>query len=108
MSDSVKNIFKHIPDDMKEELTEVLLETKAVKIERIVSRGHSSPPGYWYDQESNEYVMLLQGSAGLLFEGQDDITIIGPGDSVNIPAHVRHRVEWTDQTEDTIWIAVYY
>jgi len=108
MIDSVKNIFQHIPADFKEELIEALLETKAVKIERIVSRGHSSPPGYWYDQDRNEYVILLKGSAGVLFEGKDDITVLGPGDYMNIPAHMRHRVEWTEPSEDTIWLAVYY
>jgi len=102
------NIFQDIPKDLKEELIDVLAETRGVRIERIVSRGHSSPPGFWYDQERDEYVILLKGSAGILFEGKDDVTVMGPGDHMNIPAHSRHRVEWTDAEEETVWIAVFY
>ena len=102
------NIFQDIPKDLKEELIDVLAETRGVRIERIVSRGHSSPPGFWYDQERDEYVILLKGSAGILFEGKDDVTVMGPGDHMNIPAHSRHRVEWTDTEEETVWIAVFY
>jgi len=108
MNDSVNNIFQDIPEKLKEELIEVLIETKGIRIERIVSMRHASPPGYWYDQDKDEYVILLKGSAGILFEGKDDVTVMGPGDHVNIPAHVRHRVEWTDASEETVWLAVFY
>lgn len=108
MNDSANNIFKQIPNILKDELTEVILAQKAIKIERIVSKGHSSPPGFWYDQDMDEFVILLKGSAGLLFEGKDDTTVMGPGDYLNIPAHARHRIEWTDPSEETVWMAVYY
>jgi len=108
MNDSANNIFKQIPNILKDELTEIILAQKTIKIERIVSKGHSSTPGFWYNQDMDEFVILLKGSAGLLFEGKDDITVMGPGDYVNIPAHVRHRVEWTDPSEETVWMAVYY
>jgi len=108
MNCSVKNIFKQIPDSLKEELIEVILEQRSVRIERIVSRAHCSPPGFWYDQDQDEFVILLKGSAGLLFDGKDDILVMMPGDYVNIPAHTRHRVEWTDPSEETVWMAVYY
>jgi cupin 2 domain-containing protein len=104
----VKNIFKRIPSNMKEEFIEALMEAKDVKIERIVSKGHASPPGHWYNQDRDEYVILLKGSAGILFEGKDDEIILGRGDYLNIPAHVKHRVAWTDTKEETVWLAVYY
>jgi cupin 2 domain-containing protein len=93
---------------MTEELVEIISETDSIKIERIVSRAHSSPLGFWYDQEKNEYVILLKGMAGLAFENRDDIIVMRPGDYLDIPAHVRHRVEWTDPEEDTIWLTIFY
>jgi cupin 2 domain-containing protein len=108
MNNKLKNIFQQIPAELKDELVEVLLQTRDISIERIVSRGQASPPGFWYDQDRNEYVILIRGSAGLLFDGKDEINIMSPGDCVNIPAHVRHRVEWTDPSQDTVWLAVFY
>jgi cupin 2 domain-containing protein len=93
-----------VPDELKE----VLLDRDSVRIERIVSRGHSSQPGFWYDQTDNEWVVLLSGRARLLFEGEPDPISLGPGDYLDIPAHTRHRVEWTDPDQDTVWLAVFY
>ena len=103
-----KNIFENIPAIIPEELIEAVSETEDIRIERIISKGHSSDSGFWYDLERNEYVLLLRGSAGLLFEGEKAILVMQPGDYVDIPAHVKHRVEWTDPEQDTIWLAVYY
>jgi cupin 2 domain-containing protein len=108
MNNSDNNIFNRIPAELKDELIEVLLDAKGIIIERIVSRGHASPQDFWYDQDRDEYVILIKGSALLLFEGKDKVTAMNPGDSVNIPAHVRHRVEWTDPSQDTVWLAVFY
>jgi cupin 2 domain-containing protein len=108
MDHQANNIFQKTPKDLHEELIEVLLETKAVRIERIVSKGHASPPGFWYDQDRDEFVILLDGSAGLLFEEKEELIVMKPGDHVNIPAHARHRVEWTDPSEETVWMAVFY
>jgi len=108
MNKDSDNIFNPIPRGIDEESIEVLLEAKNVRIERIVSKGHASPPGFWYDQDKDEFVVLLKGSAGLMFEDKDEITALRPGDYINIQAHVRHRVEWTDPHEDTVWMAVYY
>ncbi len=103
------NIFSNIPDTLPEELFEdVAPEATGVRIERIVSQAHASPPGFWYDQEKSEWVMVLAGSAGLSFEGSDDVMVLKPGDYVNIPARTRHRVEWTDPHEKTVWLAVHY
>jgi len=83
-----------------------LLKSENVRIERIVSHGHSSPEGFWYDQDQHEWVMVLTGQAKLRIEG--DLLEMQPGDFVNIPAHVKHRVEWTTPDEPTVWLAVHY
>jgi cupin 2 domain-containing protein len=90
----------------EDELFTTLLEAGNVRVERIVSRGHASPEDFWYDQPQHEWVLVLQGAARLRFE---DRTIdLKPGDFVNIPAHHKHRVEWTTLDEPTIWLAVHY
>ena len=85
----------------------LLLETLNVRIARIVSHAHASPPGYWYDQEDAEWVMVVSGAAGLLIEGEAEARRLGPGDYILIPAHVRHRVEWTAPGQPTVWLAVH-
>lgn len=84
------------------------LEHGSLRIERIVSTGQASPPGFWYDQEEHEWVLLLAGRAGLRFEDEDEERELVPGDPVLIPAHARHRVEWTADDEPTIWLAIFY
>jgi cupin 2 domain-containing protein len=101
------NLFAEIPADLPEELIQTLLSTSNVRIERIVSLGHASPEGFWYDQETHEWVLLVKGAARLMFEGKEPIDL-RPGSFVNIPAHQRHRVEWTDPTQPTIWLAIHY
>ena len=108
MNDNDNNMFENIPDGLKDELIEILMEDEKVRIERIVSKGHASPPGFWYDQDRDEFVILLDGSAGLLFEEEEELIVMKPGDYVNIPAHARHRVEWTDASKETVWMAVFY
>jgi cupin 2 domain-containing protein len=103
-----KNLFAELPQDRIDEQTTTLLATDAVTIERIVSHGQASPPGFWYDQDLAEWVILLTGSARLLFEGETAARTLRPGDYVHIPAHTRHRVEWTDPIHDTIWLAVHH
>jgi cupin 2 domain-containing protein len=104
----LKSIFADIPTTLPDELVEVLAATSTVRIERIVSLGHASPEGFWYDQEADEWVLLLRGGARLRFEGDDHSVAMKPGDCLQIPAHRRHRVEWTDPGEPTIWLAVHY
>jgi cupin 2 domain-containing protein len=102
------SIYEGIPADLPEELFETLCAAGNVRIERIVSRGHASPPGFWYDQKENEFVLVVKGSAGLMFEDTGKTAVLKAGDYVNIPAGVRHRVAWTDPDGDTVWLAVFY
>ena len=104
----VTSLFQEIPDEIPDELFERLVETSRLRMERIVSAGHASAEGFWYDQERSEWVVVLRGSAGLRFEGSDEVLVMKPGDWINIPAHKKHRVEWTDPDEKTIWLAVHY
>ncbi|HSR87676.1 MAG TPA: cupin domain-containing protein, partial [Pontiella sp.] len=99
-----------IPNDLPEELATVLAESKGAKIARIVSAGHASPKGFWYDQKENEWVLLVSGSAVMSIERESGVEQVElkPGDYLLLPAHQRHRVESTSQTEKTIWLAVYY
>ena len=103
-----KNIFSDIPGELPDELIEVLTEYKEVSIERIVSRGHASPHDFWYDQEKNEFVLLVSGEAKLRFEDSGECVRMKRGDYCFIPAYKRHRVEWTSPYEDTVWLAVHF
>jgi cupin 2 domain-containing protein len=101
------NLFENIPGTLPEELIEILHQSGAARIERIVSRQHASPPDFWYDQNQDEWVLLLAGSAGLKIEGEMQTISMMPGDALFLPAHKKHRVEWTDATCDTIWLAIH-
>jgi cupin 2 domain-containing protein len=103
----VKNIFSSIPERIQEEIFENLLVADNIRIERILSKGQSSPALRWYDQAEHEWVMVLEGRGIVLFEDGRKITL-GKGDSLHIPAHVRHRITWTDPDRVTIWLAVFY
>ena len=100
------NVFGDLTAATPGELVEILAENRHVRIERIVSHGHASPEGYWYDQDQNEWVIVLKGAARLGFEHQS--VEMQPGSSIEIPAHTRHRVEWTAPDEPTIWLAVHF
>ena len=105
---AVSSLLHDIPVDLPLELCEALLVAGEVRIERIVSRGHASPPGFWYDQTDHEWVLLVAGAARLRFDGDEHEIELKPGDYLNIPAQRRHRVEWTDSTQPTIWLAIRY
>lgn len=103
----LSNLFAEIPAELPEELFQTLLSTPGLRIERIVSLGQASPEGSWYDQESHEWVLLMQGAARIRFEGEEPIDLL-PGAFINIPSHKRHRVEGTDPSQPTIWLAIHY
>jgi cupin 2 domain-containing protein len=104
---AVKSLFAGIPREMPGEFFEELLRTETFRVERIVSRGQASPPGFWYDQETGEWVLLVSGSATLRFEDGRMIDL-APGDHILIPPRLRHRVERTDPERETVWLALHY
>jgi cupin 2 domain-containing protein len=101
------SLFADVPALRDIEETAVLAELHGARVERIVSTGQASPPGFWYDQGWTEWVVLLAGSAALLIEGEAAPRVLAPGDYVELPPHIRHRVEWTDADEPTVWLAVH-
>lgn len=102
------SVFNGIPTEIRDELFTTLHEVQGVRIERIVSEGHRSPEGFWYDQAEHEWVIVLQGKAAVQFEGDAEPVELGPGSYLNIAAHKWHRVSWTSAAEKTVWLAVHY
>ena len=103
----LKNIFNDIPRHMPEELMETLAEGENIRIERIISRGHTTPENKWYDQEESEFVLLLKGKAKIMFEKEGEISM-QKGDWLVIPAHSRHRVTYTSTEEEAIWLTAFF
>jgi cupin 2 domain-containing protein len=101
------NMLSAIPPPGADEAIETLLQGDGIRVERIVSHGHASPPGFWYDQNEAEWVVVMGGRARLTIEGEAGDRELGPGDSVFLPAHCRHRVVWTAPGEPTVWLAVF-
>ena len=94
--------------DSTGEVFEELLLGGPFTLQRIVSTGQATPPGQWYDQPTDEWVVLLSGTARLRFADEEMPVEMRPGDYLNIPAHRTHRVEWTDETQPTVWLALHY
>jgi cupin 2 domain-containing protein len=106
----VRNIFHRVSSAAGpggESIEEILVRPR-LKIERIISHDHASPPGFWYEQPWNEWVIVLSGSAKLRFEDETEARPMAAGDYVFIPAEKRHRVDWTSETEPTVWLAVHF
>lgn len=102
------NLFADLPTKLDDELFTELINDGTIRIERIVSTGHCSPEVFWYDQHDHEWVVVLKGQAKLIFEGDAEPMLLQPGDYVLIPAHRKHRVEWTTPDEPTVWLAVFF
>ena len=102
------NVFAGLPAHLPQEVVENLLQTGSFRLERIISTGQATPAGQWYDQDAPEWVILLSGGAGLRFESEAQVRTLAPGDYVLIPAHCRHRVEWTDPDRATVWLALHF
>jgi len=102
------NLLRDLPDAGAGEVSETILAAPGLRIERLVSQGQASPPGFWYDQPEAEWVLLLAGAARLRFADEDEDRALGPGDWVHIAAHRRHRVAWTDPEHPTVWLAVFH
>ena len=102
------DLYQNIPRELPQEMMECLAQGANIRIERIVSKGHRSEPGFWYDQPENEWVLLVKGEAQLRFEEGDRLLHLTEGMYINIPAHDKHRVEWTSENIETVWLAVFY
>jgi cupin 2 domain-containing protein len=102
------NLLRDLPDARAGEVTDTLLAAPGLRIERIVSHGQTSPPDFWYDQPQAEWVLLVQGAARLRFADEPHEWVLVPGDWLHIRAHRRHRVEWTDPSQPTVWLAVFH
>ena len=102
------NLLAPLPDTAAGEAVDALLIRPGVRVERIVSRGQASPPGFWYDQDEGEWVLLLAGAAAVRFADEAAPRRLAPGDCIDIAPHRRHRVEWTDPAAPTVWLAVFY
>lgn len=102
------NLFREIPDRLDDEQFIEILSSGTVRVERIVSTGQSSAPGHWYDQDWNEWVLVLRGAAVLEYTDTPEPHRLDAGDHVTIPAHRKHRVAWTDPDGPTVWLAVHY
>lgn len=103
----MNNIFDDIPANLHKEVIESLVDGKNVRIERIISKGHTSPDTGWYDQDRNEWVVVLKGAAVLSFSDKSSVSLKA-GDHIKIPAHEKHKVTWTDPDTETIWLAIHY
>ena len=108
MSIIKNNFLIHNFQDTSEEIIEQLFNGNNFFVERIISNGQTSPDNFWYDQENNEWVIVIQGTAKIEFKNPDEILDLKPGDFVLIPAHKKHRVKETSKEQETIWLAVHY
>ncbi|HXE39132.1 MAG TPA: cupin domain-containing protein [Azonexus sp.] len=104
----LNHLFDALPAQSAPEQFTELLARPGLRIERIVSSGQASPPGFWYDQPDGEWVLVLQGEASLRFADEDAPRPLQAGDFIDIAAHRRHRVEWTTPEQQTIWLAIHY
>ena len=103
----MSNIFDDIPANLHKEVIESLVDSENVRVERIISKGHASPETGWYDQDRNEWVVVLKGAAVLSFSDKSTVSLKA-GDHINIAAHEKHKVTWTDPDTETIWLAIHY
>ena len=104
---STGNLLAEIPAALTEEQFQTLFAGQGFVLKRIVSTGQATPPGQWYDQDEDEWVVLLSGGAGLLIEGEATPRILCPGDWLLLPSHCRHRVEWTAAGAPSVWLALH-
>jgi cupin 2 domain-containing protein len=103
------NLQQGLPEEtLPDEIFDILAERGEFRIERIISTGQIMRPGSWYDQVTDEFVLLVSGAARIKIEGETKERELGPGDWMLLPAHCRHRVTWTQDTPPTIWMAVHF
>lgn len=101
------NLLTDIPECIADEIIQDIVNTKTCRIERVISNGHTTPKGQWYDQANNEWVLIVKGAGKLEFEVGEEV-LLREGDHIVIPAHKKHRVSWTDPDKETVWLAVFF
>lgn len=101
------NLLANLPTDLPEEQFDALIDANGLTLARIVSTGQATPEGDWYDQPRDEWVLVVKGAARLRFEDEETVRELAPGDHILIPAHARHRVEWTSEQEPTVWLVLH-
>jgi len=101
------NIFSNIPSKLPSEIFEDIIITDNLRVERIVSKGQTSPDTGWYDQNENEWVIVLSGYGVIEYINGEKITL-KQGDYLNIKSHEKHRVIETSSDEATVWLAIFY
>lgn len=103
-----QNIFNNLPSAIKSEHFTELLNTAGIKIETIISEGHVTPKNTWYDQQHDEWVLVLKGAARIKIKGCPKEVVLNIGDHLHLPAHTKHRVCWTHKSEQTLWLAIHF
>lgn len=103
----MRNIFRNLPKATEEVFEEIVLKN-GMKLERIISEGHKTPEGEWLVSDKEEWVLVLRGQAKLRFENNAQLFELSEGDYLSIPAKQKHRVDWTDPVQPTIWLALHY
>jgi cupin 2 domain-containing protein len=104
----IANLLSNLPASQSAESFEEILSGRKFRLERIVSNGQRSPEGFWYDQDNDEWVLVLRGAARIRIEGEANDRVLLAGDHLLLRAHERHRVEWTDPSQPTIWLALHF
>ena len=103
----MSNLFANLPVETNDEVFTELLSRPGARIERIVSNGQSTPEDSPFNQDHDEWVLLLRGSASLWVDGDGEHDL-HPGDHMLIPARRTHRVTRTAKDEPTVWLAVHF
>lgn len=101
----MSNLLSDIPSDFPKEIIQNIVSTSNIRIERILSNGHTTESDKWYDQEQNEWVLIVKGSGSIEYE-DGRIETLTEGDHLLIPKHVKHRVTRTDKP--TVWLAIHF
>jgi cupin 2 domain-containing protein len=102
------HLLSGIPPSSVAEVFEPLVQAAGLRLERIISTGQATPAGEWLVQDWDEWVVLLAGEAKLLIDREATPRELRPDDWINIPAGVRHRVEWTSKNPPAVWLALHY
>jgi cupin 2 domain-containing protein len=104
-----RHILTGVPGRLEEEQFDTLLQTPGVRLQRVISPpAHAMGADEWFDQDEDEFVLVLQGRGALILEGQEQEVVLNPGDYLRLPAGLRHRIAWTDAQIPTIWLALHF